>query len=187
MIIAAKPTTYNGVNFRSRLEASWAAFFDLCGWRWEYEPVDLKGWVPDFYLYSTDGKPTPVEVKPIEWPVSFNDITDVVKNDAALMKVRRSQLRTVILGARPLPPIERGAPRVGIIYSPEYMHQHFAAVFATTAGKINRNTLCDTHPECDILSLNLCYEPTSYLYADRKLLYHFWKEARNLTQWCPSK
>ena len=30
--IAAIPTTYSGVVFRSRLEARWAAFFDLCGW-----------------------------------------------------------------------------------------------------------------------------------------------------------
>ncbi|MEA2669684.1 MAG: hypothetical protein QOJ33_2618, partial [Chloroflexota bacterium] len=30
----AIPTTYDGVNFRSRLEAKWAAFFDLLGWRW---------------------------------------------------------------------------------------------------------------------------------------------------------
>jgi hypothetical protein len=46
--IAAHPTTYKGVNMRSRLEARWAAFFDLVSWRWEYEPIDLPGWVPDF-------------------------------------------------------------------------------------------------------------------------------------------
>jgi hypothetical protein len=48
--IAAKPTTYAGVRFRSRLEARWAAFFDLAGWKWRYEPVDLAGWVPDFWV-----------------------------------------------------------------------------------------------------------------------------------------
>jgi hypothetical protein len=32
-------TRYNGVNFRSRLEAKWAAFFDLAGWSWEYQPA----------------------------------------------------------------------------------------------------------------------------------------------------
>ncbi len=50
MKIASIPTTYKGVNFRSRLEARWAAFFDLEGWDWEYEPVDLKGWIPDFII-----------------------------------------------------------------------------------------------------------------------------------------
>lgn len=46
----AHPTMYKGVQFRSRLEATWAAFFDLAGWKWEYEPVDLEGWSPDFYV-----------------------------------------------------------------------------------------------------------------------------------------
>ncbi len=48
--IVAHPTTYNGIRFRSRLEARWAAAFDLLGWQWEYEPFDLDGWVPDFQL-----------------------------------------------------------------------------------------------------------------------------------------
>lgn len=61
--IAAKPTYYEGVRFRSRLEATWAAFFDLLHWPWEYEPLDLKGWVPDFVLQGVE--PIAVEVKPI--------------------------------------------------------------------------------------------------------------------------
>ena len=48
--IKAHPTMYNGIMFRSRLEATWAAYFDLMRWEWEYEPIDLVGWVPDFYV-----------------------------------------------------------------------------------------------------------------------------------------
>lgn len=48
--IQAHPTWYADVEFRSRLEATWAAFFDLCGWAWEYEPLDLEGWTPDFMI-----------------------------------------------------------------------------------------------------------------------------------------
>jgi len=48
--IAAHPTRYDGVLFHSRLEARWAAFFDLSGWMWQYEPIDLKSWTPDFYV-----------------------------------------------------------------------------------------------------------------------------------------
>lgn len=48
--IPAKETVYAGVVFRSRLEARWAAFFDLCRWKWEYEPCDLPGWSPDFFV-----------------------------------------------------------------------------------------------------------------------------------------
>lgn len=44
------PTTYQGTRFRSRLEARWAAFFDLVGWSWTYEPFDATGWIPDFLI-----------------------------------------------------------------------------------------------------------------------------------------
>ena len=65
MIPAAKPTMYCHTQFRSRLEARWAAFFDLAGWRWDYEPCDYAGWTPDFRLHGTS--PILVEVKPIAW------------------------------------------------------------------------------------------------------------------------
>lgn len=55
-------TMYAGVRFRSRLEAKWACFFDLMGWRWEYEPFDADGYIPDFVLLGDD--PVVVEVKP---------------------------------------------------------------------------------------------------------------------------
>jgi hypothetical protein len=59
MTIAARianiPTIYKGVQFRSRLEAKWAAFFDLLGWRWHYEPLDLDGWIPDFLIEPFNG------------------------------------------------------------------------------------------------------------------------------------
>lgn len=71
--IKSHPTLYNGVQFRSRLEARWAAFFDLAGWKWEYEPIDLGDWVPDFRVvigdyFPQDESRSPnylwVEVKP---------------------------------------------------------------------------------------------------------------------------
>lgn len=69
--VKAHPTMYNGVQYRSRLEARWAAFFDLAGWQHEYEPIDLPGWSPDFRVEFNCGHsecpPTHtllVEVKP---------------------------------------------------------------------------------------------------------------------------
>jgi len=59
----AIPTFYNGIKFRSRLEAKWAAFFDNLKWHWEYEPFDLGGWIPDFMLIGKN-RSTLVEVKP---------------------------------------------------------------------------------------------------------------------------
>lgn len=66
--IKAIPTRYAGVEFRSRLEARWAAFFDLAGWQWEYEPFDLEGWAPDFRLVLPDESEFLVEVKPAKTP-----------------------------------------------------------------------------------------------------------------------
>ena len=68
--IKAHKTFYKDVMFRSRLEARWAAFFDLAGWQWEYEPIDLVGWSPDFKIdipcrESCGGKHTAlIEIKP---------------------------------------------------------------------------------------------------------------------------
>lgn len=56
-------TLYRGTWYRSRLEAHWAAFFDLCGWRVAYEPVDLRYWIPDFVV-SGKSQQFLVEVKP---------------------------------------------------------------------------------------------------------------------------
>lgn len=56
------PTEYGGVRFRSRVEARWAAFFDQLRWPWEYEPLDLDGYIPDFLL-QFPYEPVVVEVK----------------------------------------------------------------------------------------------------------------------------
>ena len=62
--IAAHPTKYKGALFRSRLEATWAAFFDLCGAEWQYEPIDLRGWTPDFQVQYSGRLDVYAEVKP---------------------------------------------------------------------------------------------------------------------------
>ncbi len=58
-------TLYNGVTFRSRLEARWAVFFDMWGIEWQYEPEGFETaagrWVPDFFLPQVSMM---VEVKP---------------------------------------------------------------------------------------------------------------------------
>ena len=77
---------YKGTQFRSRLEARWACFFDKLGWKWEYEPFDLTGWIPDFALYSHHGKnkgklSVLVEVRPYstenEWKEKAFEITSM--------------------------------------------------------------------------------------------------------------
>lgn len=63
--IAARPTTYKGIQMRSRLEADYASALDRDGESWEYEPKCFGGpdgqWLPDFRV-GTLG--TYTEVKP---------------------------------------------------------------------------------------------------------------------------
>ncbi len=66
----AHETHYGGYDFRSRLEAQWAVFFDALGIKWAYEPNSFHtmagSYLPDFQLI--DGKRKIfVEVKP-GWP-----------------------------------------------------------------------------------------------------------------------
>jgi hypothetical protein len=56
------PTAWNGLVFRSRLEAQWAYFFEQLNWPWNYEPIDLEGYIPDFVIAFPAG-PLLVEVK----------------------------------------------------------------------------------------------------------------------------
>ncbi|KAB1076690.1 hypothetical protein [Methylobacterium soli] len=148
MKIVARPTRYAGTQFRSRLEARWAAFFDLAGWRWEYEPVDGEGWVPDFFLIGAAG-PIPVEVKPIQWPTFDSRSLDVMSKSSAafdslvlngeeLAKVREARVpETLILGAYPFEyPGPYAKDTLGVLLSTEvtlhgqpYQRRDMAALY----------------------------------------------------------
>lgn len=83
---AAIPTMYEGVQFRSRLEARYAALFNLMDLRWSYEPIELAGYIPDFLVENpyTGGRREVsmlVEIKPA---ARFPDLTE------ACAKIERS-------------------------------------------------------------------------------------------------
>lgn len=85
------PTEYKGIVFRSRLEARWASFFDLCGWDWVYEPFDCQGWIPDFQIGQTL-----VEIKPNS---KFQEFEDAIsKAESAMVHEKRELL---LLGIAP--------------------------------------------------------------------------------------
>lgn len=65
-VFRAITTRYKGYNFRSRLEARWAVFFDHLGIRWDYEPEGFElgnglRYLPDFWLPDAN---LWIEVKP---------------------------------------------------------------------------------------------------------------------------
>lgn len=72
-MIKAIQTRYKGYNFRSRLEARWAVFFDALGIEWEYEPEgfelpDGTRYLPDFRVKAPSGTITWYEIKPYGHP-----------------------------------------------------------------------------------------------------------------------
>ena len=85
------PTMYAGHQFRSRLESRWAAFFDVCGWPWVYEPFDLAGWIPDFLIGDVL-----VEIKPFRRLIEFYEA--IRKAQAAMQDNPRELL---LLGVAP--------------------------------------------------------------------------------------
>lgn len=104
--MTAIPTTYAGVRFRSRLEARWAAFFDLLGWPWEYEPLDLNGYIPDFIVTFRTARVL-VEVKPALTLADFEEAQRKIEGSgwfgfalcvgATLDRVANSELRLGLL------------------------------------------------------------------------------------------
>jgi hypothetical protein len=85
-------TTYRNTRFRSRLEARWAAFFDLVDWGWTYEPFDTDGWIPDFLIAGD--RPLLIEAGPVS--------TDQEFRDKAQKPLGWLQHPTLVLGISPI-------------------------------------------------------------------------------------
>lgn len=92
-------TTYQGIEYRSRLEARWAALFINLGWRITYEPFDGDGYIPDFLIHGE--RPLLVEVKPAVTPSEYRGA--VTKSENGLRRHWKHDL--LIVGADPVAPL----------------------------------------------------------------------------------
>jgi hypothetical protein len=95
----ARPTVYAGIEFRSRLEARWACFFDELGVVWTYEPFDGNGYSPDLLLPHLTERPALAEIKPAVTEAEYR--AAIPKMTAGLAGHWTGHL--LILGADPLP------------------------------------------------------------------------------------
>lgn len=84
-------TQYNGIRFRSRLEARWAFFFAELGVKWQYEPEGFQlssGWyLPDFWLPDQNCW---VEIKPpfdVEYDREREDMGRIIGQCSDLAEV----------------------------------------------------------------------------------------------------
>lgn len=89
-------TRYAETIFRSRLEARWAAFFDLLEWKWTYEPFDGSGYIPDFLIKG--GRPFVVETRPAVTCGEYEGAGKSISIPWELFPRER-----VVLGVDPLP------------------------------------------------------------------------------------
>jgi hypothetical protein len=98
MTVRAIETEYRGTLYRSRLEARWAATFDLLGIPYCYEPFDFAGYVPDFML--TGQHPALVEVRPVCTKDEFEQVAESIEQR---LGVRGWDEDLLILGALVVP------------------------------------------------------------------------------------
>jgi hypothetical protein len=180
---AGIPTEHRYTRFRSRLEARWAAFFDLIGWRWEYEPFDLDGYIPDFAILGS--RPLLIEVKPVL------TLAELHRHAPKAERVDRDLL---IVGATPeLPGSEwsDGRSFAGLMNQwtkgePEDPRSAwFAEAHWFCCGKTDCRQIGVYHVEgwfigypCGHYDGDHYLEPISPTRLERA-----WAEARNLTQW----
>lgn len=186
---SAIPTKYAGTEFRSRLEARWAAFFDLVGWRWEYEPIDLPGWIPDFML--TGHTNVLVEIKPADSIDGFDldKLHRATENDTFNHEI-------LLLGRHPML-IQRthafGQIGIGWLYGystwwPDTIADPHEAMWITHTGDRSRETrldFCsDTHDYTGRLTGAHQENGGVELGPSRSdLVEYLWREAGNITRW----
>lgn len=184
MKIAAIPTTYNGVNFRSRLEARWAALFDLLSWKWEYEPFDLNGWIPDFVLSGY--KKILVEIKPYDVyrnDDSDNFLSDCWEKQLNKINIARPEYDVLLLSGNCYPNITSNSS-IGAIYRTEFKESCILDE-VSLVNELGRFSIITEPPlitikpefskyeECDVLVNTLNQED----------LIELWKKAGNIVQW----
>lgn len=190
------PTRYAGVNFRSRLEARWAAFFDLSGWRWDYEPLELAGYVPDFVLSFK--RPLLVEVKPfmgdehLEYPRPACDCRRCLNCTVAKIDASGWHGDALIVG-------NGAAPGFGSFSQAGWHGQAFKDGEGVHAWGLAEWGECD-RASCrgrTVVNASMswnCSRCGDYLgkgyYGDEDGLYRevtmLWREAGNRTQWRPA-
>jgi hypothetical protein len=184
------PTFYNGVQFRSRLEAKWAAMFDLLKWPWEYEPFDLDGWIPDFALigcsqdvtgYTSEGAPiikselksVLVEVKPVDkFPA---DIGAEIANTLG----ENPSYEALICGFTPVIGHAYDSPCIGWLYDGEFDLAPWGRwEYAATLGFCHKNN--SFHDRISGLHDGGRYGRGGF---DASLIADLWAKAGNITQW----
>lgn len=129
-------TEYDGVEFRSRLEAKWAVLFNQLGIRWQYEPYTIKrsgqaGYLPDFLLSGLGF-----------YPYALND--DAVRGGAVYFEVKHKGYKPTGNDIRKWQVLRDRSHRFVIAFGMAYADGH--GFFENRAGQIlayNKRMIAD--------------------------------------------
>jgi hypothetical protein len=176
---------------RSRLEARWAAFFDLIGWTWVYEPYDYDGWIPDFFVHGNH--PFYVEVGPCSTLEEFEAKSAKAAANGAVVSAD-----VLVLGVSPLPDISAegsGSVVAGLIGERNGVDLWFdRAMWAWDGKSLGPNAhYSDVLGREDGLSVYHCYgwydhrpgpgHENALPDRFRRSLMDLWSEAGSQVQW----
>lgn len=185
LTIPAIPTTYKNVRFRSRLEARWAAFFDLCDWSWQYEPIDLNGWIPDFILGTRN--PILVEVKP---RLNLTEPGDAgAKMERASEGTEWGGNEKLLLGLGPFRPVGAacyGRLSLGLLAEGNYAADPGRYWWWQDAlvGDYGGPDFCPAYGDYTGRMTGVHYKwPGGVVDGTEPLFLEFWNRAGNTTQW----
>lgn len=177
------PTLYAGVEFRSRAEARWAAFFDIVRWPWIYEPFDEDGYIPDFVL-RFKREPVLVEVK--GGCTEYVELEDhVAKLETAAR--RRGSVHALMLAAAPMNVDSEWELSIGMLGQLVDERQGFSWDAARVNGPCGSHRVSIYH---GLLSYHCVacgvYNGGSGPHYDgdmRDIVVNAWAEASNRTKW----
>ncbi len=164
------PTMFNGIQFRSRLEARWAAMFHLLGLNWEYEPmVEVGYYIPDFALTFPDGLKIYIEVKPKQF---FNSDDPKYNEMLYHCQVKGHGFWALFEELIPVPLIVQFY-NVGQVIQHGYYHIPIILGFITPHDQ-DLIKIYFKFITSEILQSRAVHSPT---------MMDIWKNAANLTQW----
>lgn len=210
---AGIPTKANGYQMRSRLEATWAHFFDCIGWQWEYEPFDANGYIPDFVILGP--RPFLVEIKPATGLDQFGDASK--KAQTALDGIWTDDI--LYLGLSPFIDTSDGklcpghgcdAFHIGRLDEYQSTEGHPADnpidVVEPFSGWLEGGATFGICPECHLFGISHCLmnyrtRPCDHYdgnpvdlnphwrgdRGDLDVIHSFWAEAKNKVQWNPPR
>lgn len=175
--IAGIPTLYNGILFRSRNEAKWAAFFDRIRWEWSYEPVDLLGYIPDFIVTWPCGRSLLVEIKAHESLVELRGAESKIEDSGWVGEA-------LVVGGSLLG-IDDASPIIGRLGEPV-----FDVPGETHTWGEARLFTCLSCGAISVMSADYSWHCRSCLAAEHHMgsadgVRELWADACNRTQWQP--